>query len=197
MAKIDYSDKDKPKLSTTEKRANFVDEYLLLPESPTRAKRAAKKAGYAEPNKIAKTLMEDESIVKQIEDRRKGLANRNKVTLERVAEEYAKIAFADPSQYYKFDKKEGVVVKPSEELDLTPVKDVRETRVGRGKAAHSKIAIEFHDKPGALKALREMYGYDAPTKTVSKSEVKTIESKGIDINKLRESIAARIGGAGS
>lgn len=193
--------KDKSKkgadLSTKALQDRFVSEFLKIREKPGRAIIAATNAGYADPSKAAKTLMKNQDILDLIEARKKELEDKYHVSAESLIRELAKIAFLDPADYYRFDRENGIQTKDSHDkdgdpqMDMSPIKSIKEIKVGKGRGACSRIEIKFYDKQEAIKALREILGTDAPAKNVNINENRS-DNRSVD--ELKQSILKRLSG---
>ena len=181
---------DKPKTSknTLQMRENFVNEYIMTPND---AKGAALRAGYSENtvSKTSKSLLEHEYVQRRLKERRQEIQEKTDVTPEKILKEYAKIAFLDPKDYFSYTQDDGIQVKDSIGVDMTTIAKIKEQRSGKGKSGKNLIDIEFHDKTDALKSIRDMCGYDAPTKSANITAVTGI-GEGQQVN--RESIEAAI-----
>ncbi|MGP9790682.1 terminase small subunit [Roseinatronobacter sp. NSM] len=77
----------------TDKQEKFVDEYLI----DLNATQAAKRAGYSEKtaHRIGAENMQKPAIVARIKERQLDAQKRTEVTLDRIIEEMAKVAFSD------------------------------------------------------------------------------------------------------
>jgi len=118
------------------------------------------KAGYSikgSENTVSR-LKNDRKFMKKLQVRKDDLQQKLQISLDRVAEEYARMAFLDPSDYYKFDKEGNIVSKDSDVIDLKPVVTIGKGKYGKG------VDLTFYNKMEALKALRDMFGYDKPSK---------------------------------
>lgn len=181
----------------------FINEYILLPETPQRANIAARRAGYKDPHRTATQLMKREDVQDMIESRRADIEARLDITPEKVAEEYARIAFYDPADYFEYSEEKGVYVKPSHvqglaAVDMRPIKKLTENVYGKQDKDRKQVIVEFHDKMVALKEIRDMMGYDAPKKTeVKKQSVNVnVGDQDGDLDAVRERLARRINSTG-
>jgi phage terminase small subunit len=142
----------------------FIEKIIM---NPNKSKIAlAMQSGYASKSvdKTVGRLMKDKKFLQRIEDRKNEIQERVKVNADKVAEEYARIAFLDPRDYYEYTQDNGIVAKKSTITDLRPVLEIEETRSGKGSNGKNQIKLKFYNKMDALKALREMFGYDKPSK---------------------------------
>tara|TARA_B110000467_G_C18246705_1_gene437859 strand:- start:639 stop:1118 length:480 start_codon:yes stop_codon:yes gene_type:complete len=142
------------------------------------------KCGYATKSidKTVSRLMNDKVFLKRIEDRKIEIQNKLAVTADKVAEEYARIAFLDPRDYYEYTQDGGIVAKKSNITDLRPVLEIEENRSGKGANGKNQIRLKFYNKLDALKSLREMFGYDKPAKHAHliAGSGQSLDSKGIE-----------------
>ena len=96
----------------------FVQEYLA--ETPYNATAAYIRAGYRATGQAARTaaarLLKQPAIQQAIADARARSASKFEITRERVLEEYAKLAFFDPRNFYNTD---GSLKLPTELDDAT------------------------------------------------------------------------------
>ena len=142
----------------------FIDQIIT---NPSKSKiQLALKSGYATKSidKTVGRLMKDKAFLTRLEDRKREIQSKLLVSADKVAEEYARIAFLDPKEYVEYTQDGGIVSKNSSQVDLRPVVEIQESRSGKGSNGKNTVTLKFHDKMDALKALREMFGYDKPTK---------------------------------
>jgi phage terminase small subunit len=160
----------------------FIDQIVMNPDKPKI--QLAMRSGYATKSidKTVGRLMKDKKFLQRIEDRKLEVQAKLNVSLDRVSEEYARIAFLDPRDYVEFNEKDGITSKKSELVDLKPVLEINETRSGKGSNGKNTIRLKFYDKMEALKALRDMFGYDKPSKHAHliAGNGQGINSKGIE-----------------
>jgi len=147
-----------------EKQDKFINLLLLHPNQSKY--RSAMLAGYAVKSleKRVPALMRDKKFLARLEEKRKTLEESANVNVDKVAQEYARIAFLDPSEYYKFTQDGGIEVSKSYAIDMRPIAEIEEVRSGRGSNGKNLIKLKFYNKMDALKSLRDMLGYDKPTK---------------------------------
>jgi phage terminase small subunit len=141
-----------------DKQDLFIEQIIMNP-SASKVKLALK-CGYATKS-IDKTLarvLKDKKFNERLEARRQDLQDRLCVSLDKVAEEYARIAFLDPSDYVTYDKEGNLISKGSDIVDLKPVVTINKGKYGKG------VDLTFYNKMDALKSLRDMFGYDKPSK---------------------------------
>jgi|TARA_B110000438_G_scaffold31065_1_gene30585 phage terminase small subunit len=158
-------------------------EQIIMNPSKNRV-HLAMKCGYATKSidKTVSRLMNDKVFLKRIEDRKIEIQNKLAVTADKVAEEYARIAFLDPRDYYEYTQDGGIVAKKSNITDLRPVLEIEENRSGKGANGKNQIRLKFYNKLDALKSLREMFGYDKPAKHAHliAGSGQSLDSKGIE-----------------
>lgn len=145
----------------SDKRKAFVDEYLI----DLNATQAAIRAGYS-PRTAQLTghrLITDDKIQALIQERRLEAQKRTEITLDRVLQEMAKIAFSD---LRKVLGPEAVLLDPSEWDDETAgaIASLEVVTVPAGKDAEGNPTIErvhkikFWDKMAALDKLGKHLG---------------------------------------
>lgn len=140
----------------TPRQERFINEYLL----DDNASRAYLAAGYASstPAAIAvnaSQLLHSDKVQRALADRRRAISEALEITQERIAREYARIAFADLRDLVEWGP-EGVNLRPSSELtddQAAAVSEVSETR-GRNPSRRLKL----HSKTEALDALARQLG---------------------------------------
>ena len=185
------------KVENTELGKKFLKQDILIDQiiiNPNKSKVAlASKAGYATKSidKTVGRLMKDKNFLERLEDRKRELQARLQVSADRVAEEYARIAFLDPSDYFDYTQDGGIEAKHSGRVDLKPVVEIEETRSGKGSNGKNQVKLKFYDKMDALKALREMFGYDKPAKH---AHLIAGSGQGIDSKKIESAIIGLLGG---
>ena len=131
-------------------RKKFVEEYLV----DLNGTQAAIRAGYS--GKTARSqaarLLADVNIQAEIAKARKRAAKRNEVSLDRVIEEYRRLAFADTTDAI-YIRNGRVYVHDTESLTVeqrAAISEIRQTKDG--------IAVKFHSKTVALEALGKHLG---------------------------------------
>ena len=185
------------KVENTELGKKFLKQDILIDQiiiNPNKSKVAlALKAGYATKSidKTVGRLMKDKNFLERLEDRKRELQARLQVSADRVAEEYARIAFLDPSDYFDYTQDGGIEAKHSVRVDLKPVVEIEETRSGKGSNGKNQVKLKFYDKMDALKALREMFGYVKPAKH---AHLIAGSGQGIDSKKIESAIFGLLGG---
>ena len=186
------------KKTNAQMQDSFVNLYIQskCPTANNKIRDLLIRAGYSSKTvtKTAQTILTTDAIKQKLAIRRAELAEKYNVSAERVTEEYAKIAFLDPKDYFQYDQEEGITVSESANVDLAPVHKIKELRSGRGRNGKNLIELEFYNKVDALKAIREMMGYDKPTTSITGIAGLTAGG-GIDRDSIKSAILQRITGA--
>ena len=176
------------------KQDTFIDQIIM---NPTKSKiQLALKSGYATKSidKTVGRLLKDKSFMGRLADRKREIQASLLVSADKVAEEYARIAFLDPSDYYQYTQDGGIMAKNSGQVDLRPVLELEESRSGKGSNGKNTVALKFYNKMDALRALREMFGYDKPSKH---AHLIAGSGQGIDSKKIESAIIGLLGGTTS
>jgi phage terminase small subunit len=175
-------------MALTPRQSKFVDEYLI----DLNASQAAIRAGYSRRgvNSVAAKLLANTSIAAEIARRQAARATRTGITAERVLEEVARLAFADPRRLYDAA---GQPI-PVHQLDADTAAAVAsvDTRVGyRGDVSRK---VRLWDKRAALELLGRHLGMwvDRPARSGSRPPAAN-SLEHLDDDKLRQ-IIALIGG---
>lgn len=134
----------------TAKQAVFVAEYL----KDLNATQAAIRAGYSEKSaaRIGAELLNKTQVGAEIVKAQGRRAERAEITADRVLEELAKIAFADPRDLMQWGP-EGVTLKES--AGLTEAQAASVAEVGKTSGG---IRLKKHDKVKALELLGRHIG---------------------------------------
>ena len=175
-----------------EKQDKFISLLLLHPNQSKY--RSAMLAGYAVKSleKRVPALMRDKKFLARLEEKKKTLEESANVNVDKVAQEYARIAFLDPSEYYKFTQDGGIEVSKSYAIDMRPIAEIEEVRSGRGSNGKNLIKLKFYNKMDALKSLRDMFGYDKPTKHAVAGVIGT--EQGLSQKGIESAIIGLLGG---
>ena len=141
------------------RRQIFVLEYLLTPENPRRAARAA---GYTN-RKSYQRLLKLPDVQEAIAVAMKARGTRTKVTTDRVVNEAARMAFSDMRDYAKWGNRPGefegvpgvsfVELKASDEIDTAAARAIEEIH----QTQHG-LRIKLADKGKALALLAQHTG---------------------------------------
>ena len=169
----------------------LIDQIII---NPAKSKVALSlKSGYATKSidKTVGRLMKDKKFLARIEERKKEIQVKLLVSADKVAEEYARIAFLNPSDYYDYTQDGGIISKSSGRVDLRPVIEIEEVRSGKGSNGKNTVSLKFYNKMDALKALRDMFGYDKPAKH---AHLIAGSGQGIDSKKIESAIIGLLGG---
>lgn len=139
----------------------FVDRYLIH----LNATKAAEEAGYKKPHVLGPRLLDNPKVAAAIQKRMQARQKRTQVTQDRVIEEYARIAFANPGDFMEWDARQTKFV-PKQDLtaeQLAALQEINsETIVTRDEMgqprAKIKMRLRLHDKVRALDALSKHLG---------------------------------------
>lgn len=151
----------------TEKEEAFCQNYLI----DFNGAAAARKAGYSEDSarEIACQNLAKIHIRERIEQLRAGMGKSFNITRERIAQEYARIAFGDIRKIFKED---GSLLMPHEWDDDTAAAiagiDTDDLFEGFGREREQvgvTKKVKLSDKRSALDSLVKLMGYAAPTRT--------------------------------
>lgn len=169
------------KKDLTPKQALFVDEYLR----DMNATQAARRAGYSA--KTAETqgprLLGNVRVQQAISAARERLAKKFEITRERVMLEYARLAFADPRNFFNDDG----TLKRVPDLDDDAAAalagfEVMEEFEGSGKDRFQigvTSKVKWADKKGALDSISKIMGWSVDR---VKSEVSGPDGAPIEVN---------------
>lgn len=161
----DSNDPESPVLAVDTQRAEgirplsvlqqkFVDEYLI----DLNGSKAATRAGYSARSAatMASRLLSYPHIAAAIAEGIEARAARARVTVDRVIDEYARIAFSDMRRFVEWGPG-GVALKSSADMrhiDAACVAEVTETKTATG----GTVKFKLHDKRAALDALSKHLG---------------------------------------
>ena len=143
----------------SDKQQRFVDEYLV----DLNATQAAKRAGYAEPNKQGPRLLVNVGIKDAIDRAKAKRDARTELTQDRVVEELAKIGFSDIRNVVQWGRNPSENAESSGD-NLYPVSLVPSEQISDDTAAtvsevsltQAGVKVKMYDKMAALKLL---YGH--------------------------------------
>jgi phage terminase small subunit len=138
----------------TAKQKLFCNEYLI----DTNATQAAIRSGYSNSyaNKKAFLLLDIPHIKAYIDKRMKDREKRTEITQDRVLQEFAKIAFANTTDYVEvkdMGQYKMVSVKPTEGMTADQVVAIASIKQGA-----NGIEIKLHDKVKALEDIGRHLG---------------------------------------
>lgn len=142
------------------RQRRFVEEYLV----DLNGAQAARRAGYGtkRPDKAAYRLLRRPDVAAAVAAGQRKKSEELEISAERVLAEYAKIAFANMSDFAAFGP-EGLVLKDM--ADLAPEQTAAVAEVTESKTQHGgTVRFKLHDKLSALHALARHIGLSAPDK---------------------------------
>ncbi len=140
----------------TLKQQRFVDEYMV----DFNATRAAKAAGYSEntAHVIGSENLEKPKIQAALKERTDALQQRTEVTLDRVVEELAKLAFMDPRNLFDESGK-PVGISQLDDATAAAIAGVDVAVVGNQDMGLGEILkVRLSDKHKALDSLMKHLG---------------------------------------
>ena len=140
------------------KQQRFVEEYLI----DLNATQAAIRAGYSKngAGQTAANLLKNTKIQIALQQAMKECSKRTGITIDRVVEEIAKIAFVNAAEAFEFGP-DGVTLRNKDELppELLPaIAEISETKTENG----GTIRLKFHPKSTSLDQLMKHLGGYAP-----------------------------------
>jgi phage terminase small subunit len=144
------------------KQKRFVDEYVV----DHNATQAAIRAGYSAATAYSQgqRLLKHVEVAAEIAKRRQKLTEKLEITAERVAEELAKIGFANMADYMRSNS-DGDPYLDFSELTRDQAAALAEVTIedfkdGRGKDARDvrRVKFKLHDKHAALVDLGKHLG---------------------------------------
>jgi phage terminase small subunit len=137
-----------------ERHRLFVLEYLI----DLNGRAAAKRAGYADKKAAVRAceLLRRPDVQAMIREETKARDERLRVSADRIAKEFARIAFNDPTRIASWGP-EGVELVPSERLSEDDKAAVKWVSVGGRKGARAQRFL-MHDKLSALEDLARILG---------------------------------------
>lgn len=144
----------------TPMQARFVEEYLV----DLNATQAAIRAGYSakRASEIGYQLLQKTTVQQAIQAHQRERSARTGITADRVLQEIARVAFADPRAVMSWGPG-GVALRDSAELsdaEAAAVAEVSETWSENGGSRK----VKMHDKIAALEKLAKHVGlYDDKT----------------------------------
>lgn len=171
----------------TYKQEMFCNEYLV----DFNASRAARASGYSEDTAgaIGHENLKKPEIQARIHQLRADMGKLFNITRERIAQEYARIAFGDIRKIFKED---GSLLLPHEWDDDTAAAiagiDSDELFEGVGREREQvgvTKKVKLNDKRAALDSLVKLMGYAAPSRT---------ELTGADGKDLNYNVTLNLGG---
>lgn len=118
-------------------------------------------AGYAKSDSNASRLSSNEKVRTRVQELLQEGAEKAGVTIQRIVDELAKIAFHDAADYFEWGPS-GVIVKSS--ADLTPEQRAAVTGAQQtiSKTGENVIKVTLSDKQAALEKLGRHLGMFKP-----------------------------------
>lgn len=155
------------KRKLTARQQAFINEYLL----DLNATQAAIRAGYSRKTAgwIGGQLLSKTHISTEIEKAKEARAKRTGITADRVLQELARVAFADPSKAVDWGPG-GMILKDSSSLDADTLATVSEVSETTNKDGGTQ-KIKFHDKIRALEMCGRHVGIFEKDNSQRKSDV--------------------------
>lgn len=140
----------------TPKMQRFVSEYI----KDLNGKQAAIRAGFSKKTagQIARRVLDDPKVQQLIKKKIDRQTRKSNITVERVLQEYAAIAFANPMHYMQVDDKGPYVdLEDLPEEYAAAMGEVNFEEVYRGKGKKRRIVrrvrFKLHNKIAALDSL--------------------------------------------
>jgi phage terminase small subunit len=132
------------------KHQRFVDEYLV----DHNGAQAAARAGYSPRSAkvTASRLLTDANIQAAIQAKQKEAASHAGVTLQRIVEEFAKLAFTNLNQMMTWDGTR-LTLKPSAQLTPEEAAAVLEVAESESKSGKHLMRVKLYSKQQALESL--------------------------------------------
>lgn len=126
-------------------KMRFIDEFMVDMNQTG----AAKRAGYnvKSAKRIGCMLMHEPMIREEVKRRQEKLAKKFNVTVERIVDEYKRIAFSDIRDFVTWGP-DGAQLKPDIALTEDQARAVLEV-----KQSKDGVTFKLHDKKGALDSL--------------------------------------------
>jgi len=136
-------------MALTPRQERFCREFVI----DLNGMQAAIRAGYSEQYaaKNTRKLLDKPGVQARLAELQSKTIKKLEITAERVLQEFAKIAFADPRCVMEWDE-HGILVKPSSELtddQAAAVAEISQTVTKDG----GTMKVKLHDKVAALNAL--------------------------------------------
>lgn len=132
------------------KRQRFVDEYLV----DHNGAQAAARAGYSPTSAkvTASRLLTDANVCAAIQARQQEAARSAGVTLQRIIEEFAKLAFTTLDELVSWD---GAHLTLKASAALTPAQSaaILEMAEGESKSGRPLLRVKLYSKQAALESL--------------------------------------------
>lgn len=134
----------------TEKQKRFCREYLR----DLNASKAAIRSGYSKKTAGVQghELLQNPEIQKRITRAIEARATRTDISIDKVVQELARVAFSDIQDFVNWNK-EGVAIRDSKELNEDQSRAVSEIAEGIDGKNRRRVKVKLHDKVKALELL--------------------------------------------
>lgn len=157
----------------TAKQARFVEEYLV----DLNATQAAVRAGYSTRNssEVGYSLLQKITVQAAIQAAQRERSAKTGITAERVVQEIARIAFADPRDVAQWD---ALQVRARDSDELT---DDAAAAISEIKSTKDGVSVKLHSKVAALEQLAKhvgLYGDRTPDSDTQPPVIIYIPSNG-------------------
>lgn len=138
------------------KQLAFVREYTLC----LNATEAARRAGYGTPHEAAKRLMKQWPVKSRIEHHRRSVAQKYRVTMDRIVGELAKIGFANVADFVRINAQGEAVIDLSaaSRAELAALQSIETTENVGDVSTTRTTKLKLWDKGTALVALGKHLG---------------------------------------
>ncbi|MGW8285766.1 MAG: terminase small subunit [Candidatus Deferrimicrobiaceae bacterium] len=142
-------------MALTGKQAAFVREFI----KDFNGTQAAIRAGYAKrgAHTEANRLLRKAEVQAELEKAQQRAAKRADITVDRIIEEYARVAFALMSDVASWGP-DGVTFKDSSDLDPEVVAAIAEVSEDADKLGNRLLKVKLHSKLQALEKLGKHLG---------------------------------------
>jgi phage terminase small subunit len=155
----------------TIKQQRFADIYYSMPKPNQR--KAYIEAGYKAQGATADVnacrLLKNAKVRAYLQKLRDAATERTLIDVEKIINEYAKIAFADIGNYIDLDKEGNLIFRPFDTIDkekLAAIKSIKKrskTTVNKNGTEHTTTTkeIKLHSKLNALDSImKHLGGYE-------------------------------------
>ena len=158
---VPYVRFNRTRSSLSEQQRLLVDAYFATNGNETQA---AELAGYANAQRvgIAKSLFRTPAVAVEVERRRRRLTDKAELTMERIVEEYKKVAFSSVGDLIEVNE-DGTAFIDMRRMDDETRAAISEfsTDIALDKTTGGevlKMKVKLHDKLTALNALTRIMG---------------------------------------
>ena len=176
----------------TIKQQRFADIYYSMPEPNQR--RAYIEAGYkgqgATADVNACRLLKNAKVRAYLQRLRDAATEKTLIDVEKIINEFAKIAFADIGDYINIDKKGNLIFRPFETIDkdklaaIESIKKRSKTTTNKDGTEHTTTTkeIKLHNKLNALDSImKHLGGYEKGNSQKDQKPVVIVNFADIDI----------------